>query len=64
VNVANTLLGHVHDALSDAGDADTVAELLAAVLERGNGAAFQRSAYRETRDLRSVATGAAALTVD
>lgn len=62
-DVTNTLLAHVRDALSDAGDADTVAELLAAVLKRGNGAAFQRSAYRDTEDLRSVATGAAALTV-
>jgi carboxylate-amine ligase len=62
--VASTLLDHVHDALSDAGDEDVVAELLAAVLERGNGAAFQRGVYRETQDLRSVVTGAAALTAD
>jgi carboxylate-amine ligase len=61
-NVANSLLEHVYDALSDAGDADAVAELLAAVLERGNGAAFQRGAYDKTRDMRSVVTGAAALT--
>jgi glutamate---cysteine ligase / carboxylate-amine ligase len=61
-NVANSLLEHVYDALSDAGDADAVAELLAAVLERGNGAAFQRGAYDKTRDMRSLVTGAAALT--
>jgi carboxylate-amine ligase len=61
-NVANSLLEHVYDALSDAGDADAVAELLAAVLERGNGAALQRGAYDKTRDMRSVVTGAAALT--
>lgn len=61
-NVANSLLDHVYDALSDAGDADAVAELLAAVLERGNGAAFQRGAYHKSRDMRSVVTGAAALT--
>jgi glutamate---cysteine ligase / carboxylate-amine ligase len=61
-NVANSLLDHVYDALSDAGDADAVAELLAAVLERGNGAAFQRGAYHKTRDMRSVVTRAAALT--
>jgi glutamate---cysteine ligase / carboxylate-amine ligase len=61
-NVANSLLDHVYEALSDAGDADAVAELLAAVLERGNGAAFQRGAYHKTRDMRSVVTGAAALT--
>lgn len=61
-NVANALLDHVHDALSDAGDADFVAESLGAILKRGNGAAFQRSAYRETGDLRSVVTGAAEIT--
>ena len=61
-DVARTLLDHVRDALSDAGDEDVVAELLAAVLERGNGATFQRGAYRETQDLRSVVTGAAAIT--
>jgi glutamate---cysteine ligase / carboxylate-amine ligase len=58
----NAFLDHVHDALSDAGDADTVTELLTAVLKRGNGAAFQRSTYREAGDLRSVVAGAAALT--
>jgi glutamate---cysteine ligase / carboxylate-amine ligase len=61
-DVANALLDHVRDALSDAGDAGAVAELLAAVLKRGNGAAFQRGAYRETSELRSVVTRAAALT--
>ena len=61
-SVANALLDHVHDALSDAGDAGAVAKLLAAVLERGNGAAFQRGVYRESGDLRSVVTRAAALT--
>jgi glutamate---cysteine ligase / carboxylate-amine ligase len=45
-----------------AGDAGAVAKLLAAVLERGNGAAFQRGVYRESGDLRSVVTRAAALT--
>jgi hypothetical protein len=38
--------------------AGTVADLLAAVLKRGNGAAFQRSADREVDDLASVVAGA------
>ena len=42
--VANELVEHVRDALDEAGDTGTVTELLAAVLARGNGAAFQRSA--------------------
>ena len=45
--VANTLLEHVRDALDDAGDTDAVTELLGAVLARGNGATFQRGAYRD-----------------
>ena len=45
--VANTLLEHVRDALDEAGDTDTVTELLDAVLTRGNGATFQRSACRD-----------------
>ena len=44
-SVANALLEHVRDALDQAGDTSTVTELLAAVLARGNGAAFQRSAH-------------------
>ena len=42
--VAGALFEHVRDALDDAGDTDTVRELLGAVLTRGNGAAFQRGA--------------------
>jgi carboxylate-amine ligase len=45
-SVANALLEHVRDALDQAGDTSTVAELLAAVLARGNGSDFQRNAYR------------------
>jgi gamma-glutamyl:cysteine ligase YbdK (ATP-grasp superfamily) len=45
-SVANALLEHVRDALDQAGDTGTVTELLAAVLARGNGAAFQRGAHR------------------
>jgi carboxylate-amine ligase len=44
-SVANALLEHVRDALDQAGDTGTVTELLAAVLARGNGAAFQRGAH-------------------
>jgi carboxylate-amine ligase len=44
-SVANALLEHVRDALDEAGDTSTVTELLAAVLARGNGAAFQRGAH-------------------
>ena len=36
--ITNLLLDHVRDALDDAGDTDTVRELLATVLARGNGA--------------------------
>jgi carboxylate-amine ligase len=40
--VADVLLEHVRDALDEAGDTSTVTDLLAAVLARGNGSAFQR----------------------
>jgi glutamate---cysteine ligase / carboxylate-amine ligase len=45
--VANQLLEHVRDALDEAGDTGIVTELLAAVLARGNGAAFQRHARHD-----------------
>ena len=45
--VANQLVEHVRDALDEAGDTAVVTELLAAVLARGNGAAFQRHAQRD-----------------
>jgi YbdK family carboxylate-amine ligase len=60
--VANLLLEHVGDALADAGETDTVADLLAAVVARGNGAAFQRNAYRRCGHLPGVVSGAAAAT--
>jgi carboxylate-amine ligase len=60
--IAAMLLDHVGDALADAGDSDTAAELLAAVLARGTGAAFQRNAYRRSGHLPSVAATAAAIT--
>jgi glutamate---cysteine ligase / carboxylate-amine ligase len=43
--VAKALLDHVRDALDEAGDTAAVSDLLADVLARGNGAAFQRSVY-------------------
>ena len=46
--VVGMLLDHCREALADAGDADTVAGLLAALLARGNGASFQRAAYRRS----------------
>jgi gamma-glutamyl:cysteine ligase YbdK (ATP-grasp superfamily) len=52
--VANLLLEHVDDALADAGEIDTVTDLLAAVIKRGNGAAFRRNAYRRCGQLPSV----------
>jgi glutamate---cysteine ligase / carboxylate-amine ligase len=60
--IAAMLLDHVRDALADAGDSDTAAELLAAILARGTGAAFQRDAYRRSGHLASVAATAAAIT--
>jgi carboxylate-amine ligase len=45
--VANQLVEHVRDALDEAGDTAVVTGLLAAVLARGNGAAFQRLAHRD-----------------
>ena len=59
--VAGALVEHVKDALGEAGDAEAVTELLSAVLARGNGAAFQRSACRDG-SLASVIESAAAAT--
>jgi carboxylate-amine ligase len=56
--VANLLLDHVRDALEEAGDTDTVRELLAAVLARGNGAIFQRDAHRGPGGLAQVVSRA------
>lgn len=60
--VVNLLLEHVGDALADAGDTETVTDLLSAVLNRGNGAAFQRSAYRRSGRLSDVVNSAAEVT--
>jgi carboxylate-amine ligase len=59
---ADALVRHVGDALADAGDTGTVAALMAAVLRRGNGARFQREAYRRSGDLAGVVSGAVAAT--
>jgi carboxylate-amine ligase len=60
--VVRLLMEHVSDALASAGDTETVTGLLAAVLGRGNGAAFQRSAYRRSSCLSEVVSSAAAAT--
>jgi glutamate---cysteine ligase / carboxylate-amine ligase len=60
--VTTMLLEHVSDALADAAETDTVADLLAAVLARGNGAVFQRTIYRRSSHLPEIITGAAAAT--
>jgi glutamate---cysteine ligase / carboxylate-amine ligase len=59
--VVHVLLDHVRDALDEAGDADVVTELLGAVLDRGNGAAFQRNAHRDS-SLASVIESTSAVT--
>jgi glutamate---cysteine ligase / carboxylate-amine ligase len=56
------LLEHVSDALADAGETGTVTDLLAAVMARGNGAAFQRNAYRRSGHLADVVSSAVAAT--
>jgi carboxylate-amine ligase len=60
--VVNMLLDHCRDALADAGETDAVAELLAALLAHGNGAAFQRAAYRRSGRLSDVISSAVAVT--
>jgi glutamate---cysteine ligase / carboxylate-amine ligase len=60
--VAAMLVDHVRDALAETGETVNVRELLAAVLARGNGAAFQRNAYRSSGRLAHVVNSAAAAT--
>jgi carboxylate-amine ligase len=60
--VVGMLVDHCREALADAGDADTVAGLLAALLARGNGASFQRAAYRRSGRLADVISSAVAVT--
>jgi carboxylate-amine ligase len=61
-SVVRMLAGHCRDALADAGDAGDAAELLSALLARGNGAAFQRDAHRRTGRLPDVIGRAATVT--
>ena len=56
--VVNMLLDHCRDTLAEAGEADTVGELMTALLARGNGAAFQRTAYRQSGRLSNVISSA------
>jgi carboxylate-amine ligase len=60
--VVGMLLDHCREALADAGDADIVAGLLAALLAGGNGASFQRAAYRRSGRLPDVISSAVAVT--
>ena len=53
-DVLNRLVGFVAPALEDAGDLTAVRGLLAAVLQRGTGAARQRAIFRRTGDLAAV----------
>jgi carboxylate-amine ligase len=61
--VVRALVGHCQDALDDTGDADTVAELLTALLARGTGTAFQRDAYRSSGGLADMISRAVTVTV-
>ena len=60
--VASLLLEHCREALTDTGDADAITGRLTELLTRGNGAAFQRAAYRRSGDLTDVIRGAVAVT--
>ena len=60
--VAGLLVDHCRDALDDAGDTDAVTEMLSALLARGNGAAFQRAAFRHSGRLADVVNSAVAAT--
>jgi carboxylate-amine ligase len=62
-DVVGELLEHVRPALTDAGDYTIVAALLDDVLDRGNGARFQRQAYRRTGQIRDVVREAIARTM-
>jgi len=59
---SGNVTGHCRDALADAGDADAAAELLSSLLAQGNGAAFQRDAYRRSGRLSDVIGDAVAVT--
>jgi carboxylate-amine ligase len=61
--VVAALAEHCREALADAGDAGAVAELLADLLARGNGAAFQREEYRRSGHLSEMISRAVEITV-
>jgi carboxylate-amine ligase len=61
--IAKALLDHVRDALDEAGDTAAASDLLADVLNRGNGAAFQRGAYGGDRSMAEMIDSAAAATI-
>ena len=60
--VVTALTEHCREALADAGDAGAVAELLADLLARGNGAAFQREEFRRSGRLPEMIDHAASVT--
>jgi glutamate---cysteine ligase / carboxylate-amine ligase len=61
-HVVAALTEHCRDALADAGDAGAAAELLTTLLARGNGASFQREAYRQSGQLPDVISRAVDVT--
>jgi len=61
--VTSALLDHLRDALDEAGDTAAVTELLAGVLARGNGAAYQRDTYRDGGQLPAMVDSAADVTM-
>jgi glutamate---cysteine ligase / carboxylate-amine ligase len=60
--VASLLVDHCRDALDDAGETDVVQEMLRILLARGNGAVFQRTAFRRSGRLADVVNSAVAAT--
>jgi carboxylate-amine ligase len=60
--VAGLLVDHCRDALDDAGETDVVQEMLRILLARGNGAVFQRTAFRRSGRLDDVVNSAVAVT--
>ncbi|WP_433230856.1 carboxylate-amine ligase [Actinomadura formosensis] len=61
--VVTALLDHLSPALERSGDLESVTLLLRRLLERGNGARFQRAAYTRTHDIKAVVAGAVECTV-
>lgn len=54
VHVVAALVGHLSAARSESGDVDTVKDVLAALLDRGNGPVAQRETFTRTNDLGAV----------